>query len=762
MNPGFERFVKENRHIAATRSINWDIAPDPTGAVSKATAWNLTLIAGGTPPPTLWLADMGTDQRTVEILNSHPPVGPKQVYRKTVLTLAWQDLIKASVIHQLFVLRNTPNNALYNIVRPLRVIATCSMREPWEVIIDDASFAIETAKQVQASGKLADLVHGIFAGFLDLHHLLDNGPLAPLLQRDTKRVDKRAAKIVRKNLHDRKGADRLPDQRSFWELVRIIYSEAPRTFLDKVRFAHIRAMMLTGLRIGEVTLLPADWKRYQVYMDRTNRPAGESGGYSQSLMLRHFAEKQRNMNDAGMALFENVQHVSPMIENTLTESLDEVLRITEPLRKTLRRQIETGRTLPEFGSELVLATELYTYLTGNPFIFTTSNEVKRTYISRYLQDFNPAIFDEIREVQLHRSRFGSQFGSVDHAVRAYFRRLDRAPLRKANGTVWLDGIEWESAFVDVRELEGCLTRTLPTKRSDTLSLRLVNGELAGSDLLFLMPKRALAEGFGDGLCDVTRYCSVGRLDSHMIINCLGSTSNGTLFSRYGRTDDDRALVLDSHSLRHLKNNECFRLGASDAAITTHFNRRHVAQSYEYDHRSLAEELAQIDLPQEVEDRISEKASVVVKMIKLGKANGPIVNEFKRIQKSYGDDAALDYLRVEADGFHATPYGHCLNSFTVDPCPKHLECFAGCRHLSATNLPENRHNLVVLERRLDNSIKDIESRPSDSVGWKNQLEHGRTRLSAVRQILATAPGEQVFPEGPDLSIRTQPGGILDTF
>ncbi|WP_229490829.1 hypothetical protein [Pseudoduganella namucuonensis] len=41
------------------------------------------------------------------------------------------------------------------------------------------------------------------------------------------------------------------------------------------------------------------------------------------------------------------------------------------------------------------------------------------------------------------------------------------------------------------------------------------------------------------------------------------------------------------------------------------------------------------------------------------------------------------LHFEADGFHASPYGHCLNSFTVDPCPKHLECFANCRHLSAT-------------------------------------------------------------------------------
>ncbi len=68
---------------------------------------------------------------------------------------------------------------------------------------------------------------------------------------------------------------------------------------------------------------------------------------------------------------------------------------------------------------------------------------------------------------------------------------------------------------------------------------------------------------------------------------------------------------------------------------------------------------------------------VARMIKAGKASGPIVDSFKKIQRTHGDDAAFDFLKVEADGFHSTPYGHCINSFTVDPCPKHLECFAGC-------------------------------------------------------------------------------------
>lgn len=157
--------------------------------------------------------------------------------------------------------------------------------------------------------------------------------------------------------------------------------------------------------------------------------------------------------------------------------------------------------------------------------------------------------------------------------------------------------------------------------------------------------------------------------------------------------------------------------------------------------------------------LGEKAATVARMIKVGKANGPIIDAFRRIQSNEGDEAAYEYLRVEADGFHATPYGHCLNSFTVDPCPKHLECFANCRHLSATDLPENRKNLIHLEGKFKFAIETIKSRPSTSLGWKNQLDHAEQRLTGVQKLLASTPGERVFPDGIDLSAPRK-SGVLD--
>lgn len=253
---------------------------------------------------------------------------------------------------------------------------------------------------------------------------------------------------------------------------------------------------------------------------------------------------------------------------------------------------------------------------------------------------------------------------------------------------------------------------------------------------------------------------MNRPDPTFVALSLGGPKHlSSIFERYGQTDEDRALTIEAHSLRHLQNTELFRLGVADTIISKRFNRRSVAQSYEYDHRSLAEELDQVEMDNDLEIMLGEKATTVAKMITAGKANGPIVDSFRRIQRSEGDTAAYEFLRAEADGFHATPYGHCLNSFTVDPCPKHLECFSGCRHLSATDLPENRHNLIRLERKLKDAIEIIRGRPSSSIGWQNQLEHANDRLNGVQTLLATPIGQQAFPNGVDLSKPETPG-ILD--
>src|ERR1700676_3127836 len=126
--------------------------------------------------------------------------------------------------------------------------------------------------------------------------------------------------------------------------------------------------------------------------------------------------------------------------------------------------------------------------------------------------------------------------------------------------------------------------------------------------MFIHPKRSLIEERNGGICDVNRFIAVGRPDSSFIGLSIGAQELGeTIFAKYGETDADRALNLESHSLRHLQNTELFRLGVADTIISKRFNRRSVAQSYEYDHRSLAEDLASIDVPQEAKEALSGNA-----------------------------------------------------------------------------------------------------------------------------------------------------------
>ncbi len=675
MNPNFEQYVKENRAIAEAQSVKWGLQVNCQGLISYGEAWNLTRMSGGSPPPTFWLRDLGTDSGAIEALSGVTANGPERVYKKQFLSIHWQDLIKASVIDQLLVCQTTPNHVLYNIVRPLRVLGTCMAREdPWTLTADDLGLAFDIAKKIQHSGKLADLIFGVVRSLLDSNHLTDNGPLSPTLTR-TKRVDRRASKVarsiseLRSTLETRKKAEKLPDRRAFWELVRIVFTEKPRTFVDILRFAQARTMLITGLRIGELALLPADWKRFKDFHDSRGHLAGESGGYSRSLMLRHFAEKQRNMNDFGMVLFESVQHIPPLFDEILTDTLDEVVRVTGPLRRTLKQQLESGRLLPWFKQcDSVRAVELYTYLTGNPIIVDLDDKIRERFKVQYKEHRDPNIFEEMRDIQLQAIDHGrlKEIGSGDLTFAAlwYFRRLRAKGItpRKSDGTVWQGEAYWREIHINIGEIEQYYSKHVSSKLSDTAPLRLSNGELSAWELMFLMPKRSLSEARNDGFCDIARYCAIGRIDPALMINSLGGNGHETLFMTYGQTDEDRALTLNSHSLRHLQNTELFRLGVADAAITKRFNRRSVAQSYDYDHRSLAEELERIELSPGTENLLGEKATIVMKMIQAGKANGPIVNEFKRIQQEEGEKAALNFLSVEADGFHSTPYGHCLNSF----------------------------------------------------------------------------------------------------
>lgn len=765
MNPHYQSFINLGKSLADEKGLIWNFPVSEEGDAVDGIGWNLSASVGDVPSPVHYLRDLGRDPKTIAAINADTVTSGILPLPRQALSPAWRDLVKAAVAEQLFYKRNSVGHVAINIARPLRVLATCVSKEPWELVIDDLQYAIRIASKIQASGKLSDLLVGVIKVVLDAHHICDVGQMYSMLKverlavRSVKSRHTMSENELRTKLEERKRAERLPSQRAFWELVRIVMTERPKSFMDELRFAAVRIMIFTGMRVSEAAIIPLDWKRERTYLDARGRPASEAGGFSTALMLRHFAEKQHEAESDSRILRENMQPVPEIFRQQLAVSLDRIAQMTAPLRDTLKLQCMTGRLLPWYKeSDLVPFTELYTHLSGNPFWL----DIERgPFLSEYRENFDPNVFKKLGQVQADLYR-GSR-GKLDISIYMYGNRLQkkmkagdtRLTFRASDGHPLAPErrMSWGDTYLHIGELEAYVRSTTPTKISDTQPFQADSGSINPWELLFLHPKRSLAEERNNGLCDITRYMSVSRPDPTLIGIALGDQdSNPSLFSQYGADEEDRKLTLESHKLRHLQNTELFRLGVADTIISKRFNRRSVTQSYEYDHRSLAEELDQISIPEEFELALGEKATTVAKMIRAGKANGPIVSAFLNIQAKQGDVAAYEYLRVEADGFHATPYGHCLNSFTVDPCPKHLECFANCRHLSATDLPENRVNLVRLEGKLKAAIETIKSRPSSSIGWKNQLQHAEQRLAGVQRLLSTKSGELAFPNGVDLSVR----------
>jgi hypothetical protein len=402
---------------------------------------------------------------------------------------------------------------------------------------------------------------------------------------------------------------------------------------------------------------------------------------------------------------------------------------------------------------------MYVRMTGNA-IFTDLDlppELGRAYRESY----DPSLLTDIRNMQVERKQRGLSTFWTNSLQR-------HIPVRTSSG-VPLDGrIDWQSAYIRVGDVEQHIRDNRATKLSDTSPTTTTDGTLLyPHDLMFIVPVRNLIEGRNDGILDTTLYSAVGRLDVEDLKTILGGYGGATcIFARYGLTEDDRSLRMKTHAVRHLQNTELFRLGVADTIITKKFNRRSVQQSYVYDHRSLQEDIVDIDTPPEAEDALGDKALQVYKMIAANKVRGPIVDEFRRVQKEYGDEAAFDYLNAEADGLHVTPYGLCMNSFTSDPCPKHLECFNGCLHLARTDVAEEHVHLERMRDRFAKIIVQLEAVPEGRryAGWANQLTHARIRYENIGKILVTEPGGHPFPDGKDLSVTPEQkfgNTIIDT-
>jgi len=275
--------------------------------------------------------------------------------------------------------------------------------------------------------------------------------------------------------------------------------------------------------------------------------------------------------------------------------------------------------------------------------------------------------------------------------------------------------------------------------------------VCGSEFLFLQ-----AAGRSDVTSDeLLPNIRVGLLTVSSIYAFLGvgtPPTKRTGFDFYRRDDSPSVSRIAPHSCRHLLNGELFRLGVSDTIITKHFGRQSVAQSHEYDHRSLEEQLRDISIPDVAKGIVPPGLATVVAKLVVGGfiARSSIAQSFLHIQREQGDAAAFIYLAANADGFHVTPYGFCINSFAMNPCPRHLKCFDGCKHYAPSGMAEHRVSLEALRDNLKIMRDKAVARPRTSIGYRNQVAHASQLVDGVEAALAAQPGVLLFPSGEDFS------------
>jgi hypothetical protein len=214
-------------------------------------------------------------------------------------------------------------------------------------------------------------------------------------------------------------------------------------------------------------------------------------------------------------------------------------------------------------------------------------------------------------------------------------------------------------------------------------------------------------------------------------------------------------------IRHLHNNELFSAGVSDTVITHRFGRKMVAQSHVYDNWTLAQHLTDIEVPTSALDLLEGPALDAFRLIETGQAEGELVSSFKALQSGEGDEAALAFLAESVAQAQLTPYGVCTASFISEACPKHLTCLNGCSHLVRTSdaktVANNRKLLARYEALLD-QCPSVETETAAQKTWREKLAHDVERL---RRLVATEPGQFVFPGGDDHSspYAPQPEGLL---
>lgn len=607
----YRRFIEQGRARVLEKGLSWEIPHNEIGNIKSDDSWDLRTFTSNNERNATRLTSFAIDDKVRQ--RASQAGWPKALLPSgLVLGEAIQDFLKSLILHR--VAEGILPRSIRHEFSLLRSFFSSTNKFPWQLNSEDLNRYLDLVpKNAKVSASIASLASIINSNLLSPH--------VPLIYRDEKEV----RTFLGTMLSERKGGGKLPDVDALHELVRIVFQEKPIGHQYKIRFGIARLLTLTGLRLNEIILLPADCLQWEHHIDIvTGKPAGEVGGISRSLRLKYFGEKRRKKDSK--VLVEDFQWIPARFEELVASTVSEILEATRPLRDSLKSRASIERIFKTASGEL---------LTLSDFLFLV----------------------------IHNGR---------------------------------------------SELPDVIPETVTIETAAQSSF-----------LAFLSTDKG----------------------------------KGTIFTKYSTLPNKSGLFIKSHSLRHLMNTELFRQGVPDTVVTQHFGRQSVAQSYVYDHRSLAERLKDVEIPEKAAKLIvpGTPQETVAKMVLSDLFGGSaIAMAFRKIQSESGDEAAFMYLAQNSDGFHATPYGFCITSFAVNPCVRHLKCFDNCRHYLPSGMKEHRISLESLRANLRVMRDTAAAKPLTSTGRKNQVAHAERLISGIDLALAAQPNVPLFKEGVDHS------------
>ena len=789
-NPYYLEFLNDAKQRAEELNIPWHGEPDEFGKLSDVTSWDLNLIAKGIANKSSHLNIVGLGDeyclKYTPFFKSVGRVAPSPAARSQ----AWVDFIRAYALTELMMRRRAPVTVVTQI-RALRVLSTCSSGEPWEVSRDEFGFAVKLLQSHQDK-LLLNVLWGI-AGRIDALHLSNFSPLQGGERAPRVPIRDNTTEVL-KHLGDIPNPQQLPEKEAFWELAKIVFTKKPETYVDLLRFSWVKLFIACGIRLGEMERLPYKWRLSKPFFDYDGTPAGERGGYSEAVSLRVFREKSQDKKapHARHLLQDGDQDVPPIFLPMVEDTLGHLAKITAPIRDTMRLQLKTGRVLPWYKDhDLIPLHDVFTHFTGNPFFYDMPDEeVKRLRNKAIAEGFSLKAIGEIKEAQQKLAE--ARAPATSHRVERFFYfvlPVKQVPHRDRTGVrpTYLKGgrkNRRSELFVLASDVEKWAKKAklLP---ADDQWLIAGGSSINNRDFMFLsIPYLNLQHPETAYPPDFTRAAIYFPIRGALVASQFGGpASHGAadseakttrnIFERYGEDDKARSASLDmlkinSHAFRHLQNDELLRHNVSDLAVTLRFRKSLKQTTQSYFNPRLREKLAATTLPDLAQRVLGDSpAADVLKMINQKMVKGKIHDSFEKIQREQGEEAAYEWLLQAADGLHITPYGFCANGFTVDPCPNHLQCFNDCRHLAATGSPEQTDNLIKLEGRVQKSLdvakekhQKAETGLASIVGYANLIEYSEKQIASIRKILATRPGDLVFPDGSDLS-RAQDHGRVQS-